>query len=122
MWAGIFYSVSPYHVNQLFQAVMLAEFAGASILPFAFLFVERVCRHRRATDIEGLAAAYALLVLTHLPLAVTGSLALMFYALLRIDRAAIWKTLSALAISVGLGLAASACYWNTAVCEFTWIR
>src|SRR5438128_7936636 len=27
MWAGIFYSVSPYHVNQLFQAGMLAEFA-----------------------------------------------------------------------------------------------
>ena len=122
MWAGIFYAVAPYHVNQLFQAVMLAEFAGATILPFAFLFVERVCRYRRAKDIAGLAAAYALLVLTHLPLAVIGSLALMFYALLRIDRYAIWKTLSALAISVGLGLAASACYWTTMVFELSWIR
>src|SRR5437868_3466584 len=122
MWAGIFYAVAPYHVNQLFQAVMLAEFAGATILPFAFLFVERVCRYRRAKDIAGLAAAYALLVLTHLPLAVIGSLALMFYALLRIDRYEIWKTLSALAISVGLGLAASACYWTTMVFELNWIR
>jgi 6-pyruvoyl-tetrahydropterin synthase related domain len=122
MWAGIFYAVAPYHVNQLFQAVMLAEFAGAAVLPFAFLFVERVCRYRRAKDIAGLAAAYALLVLTHLPLAVIGSLALMFYALLRIDRNAIWKTLSALTISVGLGLAASACYWTTMVFELNWIR
>src|SRR6266571_1968540 len=122
MWAGVFYVVAPYHVNQLFQAVMLAEFAGAAVLPFAFLFVERVCRYRRAKDIAGLAAAYALLVLTHLPLAVIGSLALMFYALLRINRNAIWKTLSALAISVGLGLAASACYWTTMVFELSWIR
>ncbi len=122
MWAGIFYAVAPYHVNQLFQAVMLAEFAGAAVLTFTFLFVERVCRYRRAKDIAGLAAAYALLVLTHLPLAVIGSLALMFYALLRIDRNAIWKTLSALTISVGLGLAASACYWTTMVFELNWIR
>ena len=122
MWAGVFYAIAPYHVNQFFQAVMLAEFAGASVLPFAFFFVERVCRRRRARDIAGLGAAYALLVLTHLPLAVIGSVALMFYALLRIDRNAIWKSLSALTISVGLGLAASACYWTTMVAELNWIR
>lgn len=121
MWAGVFYAIAPYHINQLFQAVMLAEFAGASVLPFAFFFLERVCRRRRARDIAGLAAAYALLVLTHLPLAVIGSIALMFYALLRIDRKAIWRSLAALTVSVALGLAASACYWTTMVAELKWI-
>src|SRR5215831_10982998 len=86
MWAGILYAAAPYHVNQLYQALLLAEFAGAAVLPFAFLFTERVCRHRRAQDIAGLATSYALLVLTHLPLAVIGSIALAFYALLRLDR------------------------------------
>src|SRR5258708_29066165 len=55
MWAGILYAVAPYHLNQFFQAVMLAEFAGAAVLPFAFAFTERVCRRRRQWDIAGLA-------------------------------------------------------------------
>ncbi len=122
MWAGIFYSVAPYHVNQFFQALFLAEFAAAAELPFVFLFAERVCRHRRRKDIAGLAAAYALLVLTHLPLAVIGSIALAFYALLRINRKEIGKAVLALSISVGLGLAASASYWVTMLSELKWIR
>jgi len=122
MWAGIFYAVAPYHLNQLFQALLLAEFAAAAVLPFAFLFAERVCRHRRPRDIAGLAGAYALLVLTHLPLTVIGSIALAFYALLRVDRKKIASTAVALAASVALGLAASACYWTTMVAELNWIR
>ncbi|MFN2576309.1 MAG: 6-pyruvoyl-tetrahydropterin synthase-related protein [Pyrinomonadaceae bacterium] len=122
MWAAIFYSVAPYHLNQLFQALLLAEFAAAAVLPFAFLFAERVCRHRRARDIAGLSGAYALLVLTHLPLAVTGSIALAFYAFLRLDRKKFAHATLALAGSVALGLGASACYWITMVSELNWIR
>lgn len=122
MWAGIFFAVAPYHLNQLFQALLLAEFAAVAVLPFAFLFAERVCRQRRARDIAGLAGAYALLILTHLPLAVVGSLTLALYAVLRIDKKNLWRTLAALALSVGLGLAASACYWTTMVAELSWIR
>lgn len=122
MWAGIFYSIAPYHLNQLFQALMLAEFAGAAVLPFVFLFAERVCRHRRPKDIAALAAAYALLVLTHLPLAVLGSIALLCYVLWRVNRKTIWRTISAVGISIALGLAASACYWTTMLIELNWIR
>ena len=122
MWAGIFYSLAPYHINQFFQALMLAEFAGASVLPFAFFFVERICRQRRRRDVAGLAASYALLVLTHLPLAVMGSIALAVYALLRMDRKRIWSTLAALSVSVGIGLVASASYWTTMWFELKWIR
>ena len=122
MWAGIFYALAPYHLNELYQALLLAEFAAAAVLPFAFLFTERVCRHRRPKDVAGLAAAFAVLVLTHLPLTVIGSIALAIYALLRIDRRHVWQTLSALCISVAIGLAASACYWTTMLAEMKWIR
>jgi 6-pyruvoyl-tetrahydropterin synthase-like protein len=122
MWSGILYAVAPYHLNQFFQAVMLAEFAGAAVLPFAFAFTERVCKRRRKRDIAGLAAAYAVLILTHLPLAVIGSMALAVYALLRIDRKNRPATLLCLASSVALGLAASACYWTTMLIELNWIR
>src|SRR5713226_5984426 len=122
MWSGILYSLAPYHINQFFQAVMLAEFAGAAVLPFAFAFTESVCQRRRKRDVAGLAAAYALLILTHLPLAVIGSIALAVYALLRIDRNNRSATWLCLASSVALGLAASACYWTTMLVELTWIR
>jgi hypothetical protein len=101
---------------------LLAEFAGAAILPFAFLFAERVCRRRRAGDIAGLATAYALLILTHLPLAVIGSIALAFYCLFRIDKSRVAATITALTIAVVIGLAASACYWVTMIAELNWIR
>ena len=122
MWAGIFYSVAPYRLNQLFQGLLLAEFAGAAILPFAFLFTERVCRQRRPRDVAGLAVFYALLVLTHLPLAVMGSIAIAFYALLRIDKKAWRRSIAALGVSAFLGLAASACYWLTMIIELKWIH
>jgi len=122
MWSGILYSLAPYHINQFFQALMLAEFAGAAVLPFAFAFTERVCQRRRKRDVAGLAAAYAILVLTHLPLAVIGSIALAVYALLRLDRKTRSTTLLSLALSVALGLAASAGYWTTMLIELKWIR
>ena len=122
IFAAIFYTLSPYHVNQLYQAFLLAEYAASAVLPVAFGFVHRVCREGRKRDVAGLAAAYALLILTHLPLTVIGSLALVMYALLCID----WKkslvpTFSRLSLSVLLGLAASAGFWVTMVSELKWV-
>ncbi|MGH9970737.1 MAG: 6-pyruvoyl-tetrahydropterin synthase-related protein [Pyrinomonadaceae bacterium] len=122
VWAGIFYAVAPYHLNQLYQACMLAEFAGAAVLPFVLAFTERVCRRGRNSDVAGLAASLAVLVLTHLPLAVISSLALFVYALLRTSKNQTPATLMRLALAFALGLAASSCYWMTMVAELHWIR
>jgi 6-pyruvoyl-tetrahydropterin synthase-like protein len=121
-WAAILFAITPYHLNQFFQSFMLAEFAGAAVLPFAFAFTERVCRGRRPRDIAGLAAAYAILVLTHLPLAVIASIALLVYAILRFSSEKRLATLGCLGLSVLLGLFASASYWTTMVAELRWIR
>jgi len=121
MWAAILYALAPYHVNQLYQAFLLAEFAGAAVLPFAFGFVERLCRRRRYRDVAGLAGSYALLILTHLPLAVIGSLALGVYGFIRIERKHWRKSLTLLVMAAALGLAASAVYWTRMVTELKWI-
>ncbi len=121
MWAAVLYALAPYHLNQLYQAFMLAEFAGAAVLPFAFGFLERVCRRGRYRDVAGLAATYALLILTHLPLAVIGSLALGVYGFVRIDRQGWKKSLRLLCIAAALGLAASAVYWIRMIAELKWI-
>lgn len=120
-WAGIFYALAPYHVNQLYQAVLLAEWAGSAVLPFVFGFVERVCERGKPRDIAGLAATYGLLIFTHLPLAVIGSLALMVYALVRIHGQGKLRKLAKLSLGAVLGLSLSAVYWVTMVSEVSWI-
>lgn len=122
MLAGLLYLVAPYHLTQLYQASFLAEFAGAAVLPFVFAFAEKICGRRRLQDVTGLAASYALLVLTHLPLTVIGSIALGIYVLLRLEKGTKWKTIGSIAIATILGLTASACYWTTMVAELSWIR
>ncbi len=121
MLAGIFFAVAPYRVNQLYQSSLLAEHAATSIIPFGLLFVERVCLSGNRRSIAGLAAAYALLLLTHLPLAVIGSIGLTVYAGLRIQHSEKAKSTAKLVAALCLGLAASAIYWITTISELRWI-
>lgn len=121
-WAGFFYAVAPYHVNQLYQATMLAEWAASAVLPFCFAFVDRVCERGNPRDIAGLATAYSILIFTHLPLAVIGSLALLVYALGRAGGPGKLAQLAKLASGVVLGVAATAIYWVTMISEVRWIR
>ncbi len=117
-WAAFFYALAPYHLNQLYQATLLAEWAGAAVLPFVFGFVDRVCERGRRRDVAGLAATYGLLLFTHLPLAVIGSMALAVYALVKVREL---RKLVKLAIGSLLGLSVSAIYWVTMVSEVGWI-
>jgi len=121
VWAGIFYAFMPYHLAEVYQASQLAEFAAGAALLFALAFTKRLCDHGRARDVVGLSASYALLILSHLPLAVFGSLALLVYALLNIPKDRVRSTIPKLAAAVLLGLAASSFYWGTMVTEMKWI-
>ncbi|HVQ36297.1 MAG TPA: 6-pyruvoyl-tetrahydropterin synthase-related protein, partial [Pyrinomonadaceae bacterium] len=120
--AGVLYAFVPYHVNEFYGASLLAEYAAASIAPFAFAFVVRVCRNQRLRDIAGLAMAFALLLLTNLPVAVIASLSLPLYALLNIEKKTWRRTLPALIAAVAFGLAASAFYWTTMIAELSWLK
>jgi uncharacterized membrane protein len=121
VWAPAIYAVAPYHLNQLYQATMLAEWAGSAVLPFVFAFLERVCAHGRRRDVAGFAGCYALLVLTHLPLTIIGSMALLIYALLRLEPGRRIRSLVQLAFGAALGLCASSIYWVMMVSELRWI-
>jgi uncharacterized membrane protein len=120
-WAGFFYALAPYHINQLYQAAMLAEWAGSAVLPFVFAFVDRVCQRGKPRDIAGLAITYALLLFTHLPLAVIGSMALLVYTLVRLESPGKLLKLAKLSFGVVLGVSLSAVYWVTMIAEKDWI-
>ena len=119
--AGVFYALMPYHLAEFYQAAQLAEFAAGAALIFALAFTKRIGDQGRWQDAAGLATAYAALVLSHLPLAVFGSLILLLYALMNISRERAVKTFFQLSAAVILGLAASAFYWLRMVAEMSWI-
>jgi hypothetical protein len=121
VWAAVFYAFMPYHLAEVYQAAQLAEFAAGAALLFSLAFTKRLCDHGRIRDLVGLAASYALLILSHLPLAVFGSLALLLYALLSISKGRAQTSVFKLATAVILGLAGSAFYWSTMVAELKWI-
>src|SRR5258708_5050959 len=121
VWAGVFYAFMPYHLAEVYQASQLAEFAAGAALLFALAFTKRLCDHGRVRDLVGLAAAYALLILSHLPLAMFGSLALLVYALLHIPKDHVRGAIPNLTTHVLLGLAATSFYWSTMVAEMKWI-
>jgi hypothetical protein len=122
LWTGVLYALMPYRLNELYQASLLSEYAACSLLPFVFWFVERITRRKSLFDIVGFGAAYALLVLTHLPTAMIGSIALVIYALVRMERKSFLSTSARLALGVALGLAASSFFWTSMLAELSWIK
>ena len=120
--AAIVFMAMPYHANQVYNAGLFAEFAGLAILPFCFLFVSRTISKGKMTDVAGLAIAYALLILTHLPLAIIGSLGLMIYAVALLGRRFVGASVLKLGSAVMIALAASAFYWVRMVWELNFVN
>jgi hypothetical protein len=115
--ASLVFLVFPYHVNQIYNAFFYAEFAAAGILPFCFLFATRICSSRGWGNVLGLSLFYALLVLTHLPTAIMGSMALLIYSLVSLPKGDRCRSAVALAIGAIFGLILSSFYWIRIVFE-----
>lgn len=109
--AGCFYALMPYHLNQIYNTFFFSEYVGSAVLPFCFWLVYRVAKRGKLIDIVGLAAAFAALILTHLPLTVIGSICFLIYALSLVERERRFLQIGKLAAAVLLGLAASSFFW-----------
>ena len=121
--AALVFMVMPYHVNQVYNAGLFAEFAGLAILPFCFLFVGRVIAKGGLVNIAGLSISYALLLLSHLPLAMIGSAGLLLYALFPLGRER-WNVnaIARLFASIAIAAAASSFYWIRLVSELAFVK
>lgn len=120
--AGLLFVVSPHHISDIFSTFFYAQYAGAAVLTFALLFTSRVCRHKKWRDVAMLSAAWALLVLTHLPLAIIASLALPVFAVFQMKRGQIAATIARLAAAAAAGLAASSFFWIKLIYELDLLR
>jgi hypothetical protein len=119
--AAFFYTVEPYHLNELYNNALLAEFVATAILPFCFLFTARVCRDAKWIDVVGLSVSFSLLVLTHLPLTIICSVALAIYSMILLRQAAAMATIPKL-FSAGIAsVFLTAFYWSRWLPEIDWI-
>jgi 4-amino-4-deoxy-L-arabinose transferase-like glycosyltransferase len=119
--AGLYIFV-PYHLNEIYNNFLFAEFVATAVLPFCFLYITRICRGGGIGPVLGLGVSYALLVLSHLPLTVLGSIAFLLYGLLLLKKENMVRQLFALSGSVFIGLVLSSFYWVRMVREMEWVK
>jgi uncharacterized membrane protein len=109
--AGALFLLSPFHANELYQAGFYGQYAAANILPFVFAFVERIIRGGSRRYVAGLALAWGLVTLFHVPLAVIGSISIATYILIRFSQFFSVASIYRMVAGIGLGTALSCFYW-----------
>lgn len=117
LFAALIYTFLAPHVSTVYHSSMYPEFAAFSILAFCFAFVQRICANGDIKNVLGLAVSFALLILTHAPAALIGSLALLFYAVFLLIESRNFKVFFRLAASVMTGLFLSSFYWLKVIAE-----
>ena len=120
--AALIYTLAPYHLNQIYNNFLLAEFFATAVIPFCFLFLARVCRDATWINVAGLTIAYATLILTHLPMTVLCSLAMGLYAFLLLRKTGFVQTMVKLTVSVLSAVTMTSFYWSRWLTEMPWIK
>lgn len=120
--AGIFYALSPFHLAQIYQFFTYGEFVASALIPFCFLFTNRVCQRKKLTDILLLSFFYALLILSHIPSALIVSIALAIYSVTILDWRQFGKSILSLMVAISVGIFASSFHWIKIVTEKDWLN
>jgi uncharacterized membrane protein len=119
--AGLFYSLSPFHVNELFQASLIAEYAAAAPFALTLCFIERIIKSNTPKHFLFLTLSFALLLLTHIPMALIGSVTLFIYTVVRIVQLKRHEAIRPVVLSVLAALGITSFYWAKFALELDWI-
>ncbi|HRH42188.1 MAG TPA: 6-pyruvoyl-tetrahydropterin synthase-related protein [Pyrinomonadaceae bacterium] len=119
---GITYIFIPYHFNQIYQASFIAEFSAAAILPFCFLFINRVCLKGKWIDSLGLAISVGILFISHLPTTVMSAFLFSIYTLFLLRKANFIQTIFKLSTAILISLLLSSFYWVRMVTELNFVK
>ena len=116
------YAVVPYHLLQVFQAFLLAEFTAAAILPFCFLYAHRLITKGGSRNVRLFAVAYSGLILTHIPTTIIGTLSLSVFILGFLSPENLARSIKQFATAGVIAVVATSFYWVRMVTELSWIK
>jgi 4-amino-4-deoxy-L-arabinose transferase-like glycosyltransferase len=119
--AAALYTFIPYHLNEIYNNALLAEFFATAALPFCFLYLHRAMARPSLKNALLLAVSTSLLVLTHLPLTLIGGIAMAVYAVCLMDRERLVRQLGSLVVVGLLTAAMTVFYWSRWLPELAWI-
>lgn len=121
--ASALFVFAPYHLNQIYNNFLYGEFAASAVIPFCFLFLHRSAKKPSIGSAAGLALAYGILILTHLPSLIFCSIAFAVYGLVILYRSGTFaKGIPLLASAITAALAATSFYWVRLLTELAWIN
>ncbi len=120
--AAVVYAFAPYHLTQVYQAFLLAEFTASAILPFCFLFAYRLSKSGKYTDILLFAFFYSLLILAHIPSTMIGTLCLGVFCLLLLERQTLVRSVKGFALAFTLSFGMTAFYVVRLLSEANWVK
>jgi len=120
--SALLYVIVPYHLLQVFQAFLLAEFTAAAILPFCFLYAHRLVTKGGAVNIFLFFAAYSALVLSHIPTTIIGTLSVAVFVLGFLSAENFLRIVLRFASAFAMSLAATAFFWVRMVSELSWVK
>ncbi|MBL8149615.1 MAG: glycosyltransferase family 39 protein [Blastocatellia bacterium] len=118
--APIFYLLSPFHANQLYQSTLYTQYASMSLLPLLFALVESILAQPKWRSSAAFGLLYALFFIINMPITVIGSLSLAIYFLARFFQTRNQASLQKISFGVVIGLLLSCFYWMTVVFELQW--
>ncbi|MEZ5423417.1 MAG: 6-pyruvoyl-tetrahydropterin synthase-related protein [Pyrinomonadaceae bacterium] len=119
--AAVLFTLGPYHLNEMYNNALLAEFAAAAVLPWCFFFIARLCNEPKWIWSLGLAFISSLLLLTHLPLTIIGGCAMAIYFVSQLRRQTTAAAIGYAAAAAVTAAILTAFYWTRWLPELSWI-
>ncbi|MBX3290477.1 MAG: hypothetical protein KF855_14270 [Acidobacteria bacterium] len=120
--AALVYALVPYHLFQIFQLFLLAEFMAAAFTPFVFYYGTKIVRDGGIKNSLLFSLFFSLVVLSHIPSTIILSIALALFLAIQIRKETFFRTALYTIVSAILTLTATAFYWLKVITEVKWVK
>lgn len=120
--AAFIYGIIPYHLFQIYQLFLLAEFVAAGLTPFVFYYGTRLIKEGGVRNSVLFSIFFSLVVLTHIPSTIILSVSLAVFFLIQLRKETILRTAIYTSVSAVLTLLSTAFYWLKVVTEVKWVK
>ena len=120
--AAFIYGIIPYHLFQIYQLFLLAEFVAAGFTPFVFYYGTRLIKEGGVRNSVLFSIFFSLVVLTHIPSTIILSVSLAVFFLMQLRKETFLRTAIYTSVSAVLTLLSTAFYWLKIITEVKWVK